>query len=511
MRIMMKKTLLAFSLFIMVLISAYGQKRYLEPVFSGVSKNTVIYGHNFHVLYVPVTGHTALQPLVADVYQPDGDTETARPLILYFHSGNFLPFPQNQSVSGTRSDSTIVEMSRRLAKMGYVVASCDYRLGWNPVAPEQADRVSTLINAAYRGVQDARTAVRYFKANAGTFGIDTSKIVLWGQGTGGYITLATSTLDSYTKVVTTTNPEGKFVAANGFPMVIEQINGNIWGTSFGIIPVGLGLPLEGDTLCIPNNVGPSSNFQLCVNMGGALGDISWLDANTLPIISFQTTTDPFAPYHDDVLIVPGPNLPVVQVQGSYEVQKSAHNLGINKAFADKTFIDPLSQYVSTINDGFEGLYPIFRANPYDSSPWDYWDRATNPNDASGILTNPDMSFAKASLFMDTIINYFAPRSCLVLNLGCDLTDYVSSTKTISAEVAGVSASPNPAGDFVIIKSENKKIHGIVLYDGNGRTLTAIPNIMNKEYRLERNNIPPGVYYAQVRFEKESATVKFIFN
>ncbi|HRN34848.1 MAG TPA: hypothetical protein PLQ53_11700, partial [Saprospiraceae bacterium] len=137
----MKKTLLTFSLFIMVLISAYGQKRYLEPVFSGVSKNTVIYGHNFHVLYVPVTGHTALQPLVADVYQPSGDTETARPLILYFHSGNFLPFPQNQSVSGTRSDSTIVEMSRRLAKMGYVVASCDYRLGWNPVAPEQGHAV----------------------------------------------------------------------------------------------------------------------------------------------------------------------------------------------------------------------------------------------------------------------------------------------------------------------------------------------------------------------------------
>jgi len=508
---MMKKTLLIFSLAVMTTFAAFGQKRYLEPVFSGVTKNTIIYGYNYHVLYVPVTGHTALQPLVADVYQPTSDTETARPLVLYFHSGNFLPFPQNQSISGTRSDSTIVEMSRRLAKMGYVVASCDYRLGWNPVAPEQSDRVNTLINAAYRGVQDARSAIRYFKDNATTFGIDTNKIVLWGQGTGGYITLASSTLDSYLKIVTTTNPEGKFVSSTGVPMVVEIINGNIWGTSYGIIPKGLGLPLEGDTLCIPNNVGHSSNVQLCVNMGGALGDISWMDANTPPIISFQTPDDPFAPYHDDVLIVPGPNLPVVQVQGSYEVQKKAKELGINNVFADVNFIDPISQFASSINDGYEGLYPIYRANRFDSSPWDYWDRASNPNDTTGIKTNPDMSFNKASLFMDTIITYFAPRSCLALNLGCDLEGYVSSTKTISPEKAGITASPNPAGDFVVIKSENRIINGIVLYDASGRTINAVPKVNSKEYQLNRNNLPPGIYYAQVRFEKESATVKFIFN
>jgi hypothetical protein len=501
---MMKKCLLTIAFAFVTIAASFSQERYLDEVFTGVTKNTVIYGQNFHILFVPVTGHSALQPLVADIYTPTGDTEVQRPLILMFHSGNFLPFPQNQSVNGTRSDSSIVLLSRRLAKMGYVVASIDYRLGWNPVAPEQDTRVNTLINAAYRGVQDARTAIRYFKSNAGNFGVDTSKVILWGVGTGGYITLNTGALDRYAEVVTTTNPESKFIGNNGFPMVIEQINGNIWGTSLGKNP------LNGDTLCLPNNLGPSSDFQLIVNMGGALGDISWLDEKTPPVISYQTTTDPFAPYKDDVLIVPGPNLPVVQVQGAYEVQKKAKALGINAKFADKTFIDPLSQYVSSVNDGYEGLYPIFKANVYDSAPWDYWDRATNANDATGIQTNPDMSLEKATLYMDTIVTYFAPRACLVLDLGCDLKDYVSSTKVISQEAAGLTASPNPSADYVMIQSESKMIKGIVLFDATGRTIKVIPSINNKQFRLERNNMPTGVYYAQVQFENATATVKLSF-
>ena len=54
-------------------------------------------------------------------------------------------------------------MATRLAKMGYVAAVASYRLGWNPVATTQTERVYTLINAAYRGVQDSRAAVRYFR------------------------------------------------------------------------------------------------------------------------------------------------------------------------------------------------------------------------------------------------------------------------------------------------------------------------------------------------------------
>lgn len=508
---MFKKSLLSLCFLLSLALSLSAQKRYLEPVFDQVNKQTVIYGYNWTILTVPITGNATLQPLVGDVYTPVGDTEENRPLILYFHSGNFLPYPQNQGISGTRSDSTVVTLCERFAKMGYVVVSCDNRLGWNPTASTQNERVNTLINAAYRGVQDSRSAIRFFKLQADALNIDSNKVVLFGQGTGGYISLNTGTLDSYGKVVNTTMPEDKFKDDNGIPYVFESINGNIDGTTFGIVNVP-GHPLEGDTLSIPNNVGPSSEFQLMVNLAGAIGDISWLDENSPAVISFHSPTDPFAPYTSGVLIVPGVNLPVVEVQGSYLIQQKADQLGLNSAFSDVNFIDPISLVMEAKNDGYSGLAPIQRepAKTGDSSPWDFWDPATNINHANGLLTNPDMSKAKAVAYMDTIVGFFAPRACLVLGLDCDLSGHVSST-IITAERAGLTASPNPANEFVTIASESRTIKGIVIYDSAGRTVKAIPDVNATKYELFRNNLPAGIYYAQVRFEKENASVKLIFN
>ncbi|MFM9004188.1 MAG: alpha/beta hydrolase, partial [Flavobacteriales bacterium] len=132
-------------------------QRYFSEVFTDVTvQSDMMYGINATVLAYPQLGQAIPQPLMMDVYSPTGDTETNRPVVLYFHTGNFLPTPQNGSPSGTKTDLNVVEMCSRLARMGYVVASCDYRLGWNPVATTQEERVYTLINAAYRGVQDCR-------------------------------------------------------------------------------------------------------------------------------------------------------------------------------------------------------------------------------------------------------------------------------------------------------------------------------------------------------------------
>ena len=65
-----------------------------------------------------------------------------------------------------------------------VAVAVDYRLGWNPLSTDQDVRTGTIINAAYRCVQDAHTCVRYFRMdatlNGNTFGIDTSKFVIGG-------------------------------------------------------------------------------------------------------------------------------------------------------------------------------------------------------------------------------------------------------------------------------------------------------------------------------------------
>ncbi|MDP5075975.1 MAG: alpha/beta hydrolase, partial [Flavobacteriales bacterium] len=305
-----------YSLIAIALLSVTGAsaQRYMTEQFTSVNVQTdVTYGVNATVLYYAQLGEAIPEALKMDVYSPAGDTETDRPVILYFHTGNFLPFPQNQGAGGTRTDSTIVELCTRLAKLGYVVASCDYRLGWNPIAATQEERVNTLINAAYRGVQDCRTAVRFFRKTAAEdgnpFGIDPTRVAVWGQGTGGYISFAVTGIDAYTDLLLP-----KFTTSEGIPMVLDFVNGDINGTSVGVNP------LNGDTLCYANHVGYSSDINVALNMGGACGDISWIDAEDNPMISFQVPSDPFAPYYTGTVIVPGLNLPVVEVQGSYDVQ-----------------------------------------------------------------------------------------------------------------------------------------------------------------------------------------------
>ncbi|HRF41195.1 MAG TPA: hypothetical protein PK198_20525, partial [Saprospiraceae bacterium] len=280
----------------------------------------------------------------------------------------------------------------RLAKMGYAVAICSYRLGWNPTAQTQPERALGLIQAAYRGVQDARTAIRYFKRSVAEqgnpFAVDTSRIVLWGEGTGGYVTLATATLDKFSEIVTTTNPAGKFLTdLDGNPATLEPMvnpfaNGDIYGTSVGILPVNAPPLPAGDTLCYPNHAGYSSNFQLCVNMGGALGDISWLEAGDPPMISYHVPTDPNAPYVDAVLIVPTTGDPIVQVQGSFAVIEKANMLGNNAAFADISDDWTTAAVAASATAGHpykEGLYPFNRRtnafNRQEGSPWSWWNAA----------------------------------------------------------------------------------------------------------------------------------------
>lgn len=97
------------------------------------------------------------------------------------------------------------------------------------------------------------------------FGVDTSRIVAWGQGTGGYVSMAAATMDSYLDIVLKSSNKfiGPDVTGDGLPdpYVLPPIHGDIYGTSYGIHPV------TKDTLSLPNHVGFSSDFQLCVNMG----------------------------------------------------------------------------------------------------------------------------------------------------------------------------------------------------------------------------------------------------
>lgn len=430
----MKKINLLFILAMMASIVAFAQNRYQAPIFGKVKATTgITYGENYSFEpFLYGKQHTAKQTLKCDFYEPDGDTEKKRPLVIFLHTGNFVPQPTfGGSTQGKTNDSVLVETATRLSKMGYACASADYRIGWAPTSTSETTRKFTLINAAYRGIQDVRSCIRYFKKNSAQYGIDTTRIVVWGNGTGGYIALGAATLDSYPEIFLNTRPAGKFlVSVNPLvPMVIEAFNGNINGTSFGAAGVdGLGVP-KGDTLCIPSNIGPTSNFQMAVNVGGALGDISWLDKNSVPIVSFQNVRDFYAPYNEAVLKVQvsaTTALDIVNVMGANAIQKKQDSLGNNKKWKSKNFQDVYSKRANEANNGYDGLFPVRDISPVDG-PWEWWDAAywntiPHPSVAGATVhqvnlsSNPKMSATRARTYIDTLVGYFAPRAYAQLDL-----------------------------------------------------------------------------------------------
>ena len=151
------KNFLLFFIFCFSLTSLQAQ-RYVSEVFSEVDViSDVDYAGNVTI----ITGMPGPDTLKADWYMPKGDTVTDRPLVVFVHTGNFLPQPLNASATGSKLDYTAQTISTRLAKMGYVVAAITYRTGWDPLNTEELARRATLIQAAYRGVQDFRTFLRY--------------------------------------------------------------------------------------------------------------------------------------------------------------------------------------------------------------------------------------------------------------------------------------------------------------------------------------------------------------
>jgi acetyl esterase/lipase len=148
-----------------------GTLRYRDPVFSAVTTTTdITYGNA-----IGADGNRV--DLKLDLYQPTGDTATERPALVWVHGGGFTTGDK----SSGRSRATY------FARLGYVAVSINYRLlspdgcGGNP------NPTPVCQNAALEAQHDAQAAVRWLRANAATFKIDTSRIAM-GGGSAGAVT-----------------------------------------------------------------------------------------------------------------------------------------------------------------------------------------------------------------------------------------------------------------------------------------------------------------------------------
>ena len=569
------QSILVIALFALAL-SVNSQTRYLDDVFSSVTVNAdVQYGTNISVLPLLQNLPPSPAPLLCDVYEPTGDSIVNRPVIILVHTGSFLPPVLNGQPTGSKSDLSIVEQCRRWAKKGYVAVAMDNRLGWNPTSTDQDVRTSSLLQAAYRGIQDAKAMVRYMRmteANGNPYGIDGSKIVLGGQGTGGYISLGYPALDNPSvelnlpKFLNLTDP------ANPVPYVFPPFFGNPDGTDSTYLPAASSPTGQDELWNIPNNPSYSNEISMAFNIGGCLADSSWLEAGDVPIVSFHCAKDENGPYANGDVIVPTTGDFVVEAQGSYIVQKHQDQYGNNAPFANAGFSDPITmqsivnnnRYNSinnyTVGNHYEGLYtfvtppPSSTPNPFgqsyteSGSPWDWWDNVAYEAQAqivnaslnlppgffaaNAILGNPDMSSTKGNLYLDTIQGYLNPRMYLVLDLantssilgiyGCtdstalnynpsansDDGSCIYATSTNEIIDASINIFPNPASNSLNIVSNTFGINEISIYCLNGQKV--FNTIVNKnQVKLSTSDFANGVYIIDIKSDNTSIKRKLI--
>ena len=148
------------------------------------------------------------KPLKLDVYQPNNNSIN-RPVFMFIHGGGFT--------GGIKHKPEIVEMANYYASRGWVFISIDYRTteelgtiqGMTPeelimfykgIAPQEwienalqgAENSGQVqqATAMYLAQRDAKAALRWIVANAGTYNINTDFITVGGASAGAISTIA---------------------------------------------------------------------------------------------------------------------------------------------------------------------------------------------------------------------------------------------------------------------------------------------------------------------------------
>ena len=114
-----------------------------------------------------------MPPLTLDIYQPNA--AKARPAIVFLHGGGWSAGDARHS----HSFSDLPAALAALAAKGFVVASVNYRLSGQAHFPAP--------------LQDVKSALRWLRGHADDYGLDATRIMVWGEDAGGHLAALAAT------------------------------------------------------------------------------------------------------------------------------------------------------------------------------------------------------------------------------------------------------------------------------------------------------------------------------
>ena len=254
------------------MVSADDAKRYQQAVFNDFVKTAnITYGENYN----PTTGIN--EPLKLRLFQPKGDTNSKRPLLIITPGGGFVK----------HGDDWMENFGERFARAGYVTAITRYRLSDSTASPE------LFSEALFKSFADQKAAIRFFMHDAATtnqYRIDTNNLFIGGHSAGAITAMYVA-----------------FLSENDdMPAVMQHAmdaNGGIEGNS--------------------GNPGYKTPIRGVINLSGAVSDTSLFKANGTALLSIHGEKD-------DVVTMGTHEAPLFY--GSEPIHQAAKAAGVDSTF-----------------------------------------------------------------------------------------------------------------------------------------------------------------------------------
>lgn len=194
----MRKLIIIILIFQAVIIQA---QKWVDTSYQIEQINDIVYGN-----VVDFAGNE--RSLLMNICYPKNDLppRCGRPLLIAIHGGAFL--------AGNKDTESPPRWLTDFAKRGYTTASINYRLGMFQTNAEVNCNISAFgvpwnclnmqdtaewYRGYYRGMQDAKGALRFLVNHAAEYQIDPKNIFLVGESAGGFVALATAFLDDPTE------------------------------------------------------------------------------------------------------------------------------------------------------------------------------------------------------------------------------------------------------------------------------------------------------------------------
>lgn len=500
----MKQKLLLLAFLLIQFLGFTQRYRYTNTLFPAATiMQNVVYGTAPSLDgFGTVESSTTPQNLLMDVYKPQGDTFTNRPVIIFAHPGGFF--------IGNKNVDDMTAFCDYFARKGYVTATINYRLGFSVTD----NIVLHSTRAVYRGLQDGRSAIRYFRANAATYGIDPYKVYFVGSSAGAFIALHSIYLDEISEKPAEAGVNTYTNITAPFSHIAPDLGGFDIGANLGFngksdAVISMWGAIQNTNLITPNNNTPvflihgEADATVSFNTGSPFGYSSLPQADGSNPINTKLNLLNFT--NKETYFVPGAGHEFYGVaNGTWTNGTSGNSYWPIVQDRSTSFLwkqhKPTANYTTVSN----ALTVNFTDTSLGGTSW-FWDFGDG---TTSTLQNPSHTFATAG-------NYSVALYVENLNKSWD---EISNPITLSTMGLADNTKelfqlyPNPSNSIVTIslsKSASKVSYQIIDYSGK---IVLEQELSDSQlFNVNVENLSTGLYFIKITMNETVGFAKIIKN